>query len=282
MDYQDRIAVVTGGASGIGRALGIALADHGARVVLADVDLDGARRTCQAPQGRHSAPQLRRHAMEAFDVDVSDAGAVAKLVSSVLASHGRIDFMFNNAGVVVAGEVRDLSVEHWKRIIDVNLMGVVNGVAACYPVMIKQGAGHIVNTASLGGLVSLGLLAPYVATKHAVVGLSESLRMEAAQHGVKVTVVCPGAIDTPMLDSKGPVDLPRPASAPDLRRYLTEMVGKAYSADALATDILKGLARNKARIVAPRMARLAWRAQRLAPSLVEARGRRSVGKEMSG
>ena len=120
--------------------------------------------------------------------------------TAVVAEHGRLDLMFNNAGISLLGETQDLPLEQWNAIIDVNIRGVVHGVAAAYPVMIKQGSGHIVNTASMGGLMAAGLLTSYVMTKHAVVGLSLALRSEAAAYGVGVTAICPAAVNTPILD----------------------------------------------------------------------------------
>ncbi len=162
----------------------------------------------------------------------------------------------------------DLTLAHWNRVIDVNLRGVVHGVAAAYPLMISQGRGHIVNTASLAGLIPGPVLTPYAMTKHAVVGLSTSLRAEAAAHGVRVSVVCPGVIDTPLLDKGNPPDLPAVASLPDGRQMLSQSMGRPYPPAALAGDILAGVSRNRAFIVTPRHARLAWAVYRAAPELV--------------
>jgi short-subunit dehydrogenase len=104
--------------------------------------------------------------------------------------------MLNNAGIALGGEVRDMDLEHWRRILDVNLWGVIHGTTAAYQVMVKQGFGHIVNTASLGGLIPEPMATAYATTKHAVVGLSTSLRAEAAELRVKVSVVCPGFVQT--------------------------------------------------------------------------------------
>ena len=112
--------------------------------------------------------------------------------------------MFNNAGIVWGGDTELLTLDQWNAIIDVNIRGVVHGVAAAYPQMIRQGHGHIVNTASMAGLTAAGQITSYVMTKHAVVGLSLALRSEAAAHGVGVLVVCPSAVETPILD-KGAV-----------------------------------------------------------------------------
>jgi short-subunit dehydrogenase len=131
--------------------------------------------------------------------------------------------------------------------------------------MVDQGFGHIVNTASLAGLVPAPLMLPYTATKHAVVGLSLALRAEAAAYGVRVSVVCPGFTDTPLLDHANP-GLPATELATGARDLAVKATGRLYSVDALADDILRGVARNKPLIVAPASGRAAWRAARLSPS----------------
>ncbi|HEX3947790.1 MAG TPA: SDR family NAD(P)-dependent oxidoreductase, partial [Acidimicrobiales bacterium] len=141
--FDGQIALVTGGASGIGRALGAALAARDTTVVLADLDGPGARRVAGELGG----------SAEGAVLDVTDAEAVEALVRSVADRHGRIDLLFNNAGIGAGGPAETLSLADWRRVIDVDLYGVVHGVAAAYPLMVRQGSGHIVNTASLAGLV---------------------------------------------------------------------------------------------------------------------------------
>ena len=249
-----RVAIVTGGGSGIGEALCRALAARGDTVVVADIDGASAERVAGELGARATASK----------VDVRDAGGVQALVDETVAQHGRIDIMFNNAGIAVGGDVLELTLAHWDRIIDINLRGVVHGIQAAYPVMAKQRSGHIVNTASMAGLTAPAYLAPYVAVKHAVVGLSLSLREEAKAHDVNVTVVCPFWIDTPILDSTGPDDLPKPASMEGGVREAASKMG-IYSPHALAQDILRGIDKRKAMVVAPRSGRIAWRLARLSP-----------------
>ena len=176
--------------------------------------------------------------------------------------------LVNNAGVGVGGPVEGLGPEHWRRCLEINVGGVANGVAAAYPRMPGRGAGQIVNMGSMAGLVPLPLLVPYATTKHPVVGLSLSLPAEAAGSGVRVSVVCPTAVQTPMLEEVVPDDLPAPdAPEPvDPARYLTsEGLPDATTPEALAVEVLEGMARDRAVIVVPRTARRLWLAGRLAP-----------------
>jgi NAD(P)-dependent dehydrogenase (short-subunit alcohol dehydrogenase family) len=255
---MSRVAIVTGGGSGIGHALCRALAARGDSVVVADIEAAAASAAAAVLPGARAAT-----------VDVRDGAAVAALVDDVVAEHGRLDVMVNNAGIGVGGDVLELSLAHWDRVIDVNLRGVVHGVAAAYPVMARQRGGHIVNIASLAGLVPSPLLTPYSATKHAVVGLSQSLRAEAKAYGVRVTTVCPGFVDTPILDKGGPADLPKTVFAEHTRALALRVSGRLYDADALARDILAGVDRDRAIVVAPRRARAIWLAHRVSPALVE-------------
>jgi len=251
-----RIAIVTGGGSGIGAALSRALVERGDTVIVADIDGASAERV---------AGELGQLATAA-KVDVRDAASVQAVVDDTVAAHGRLDLIFNNAGIAVGGDDLELGVAHWDRIIDINLRGVVNGVQAAYPVMAKQRSGSIINTASVAGLIPVPFLSPYVAVKHAVVGLSLSLRGEAKAHNVNITVVCPGFTDTPILDSTGPDDLPKPSSMREgAARQSAQRMGKLYPADKLAQDILRGIDRKKAMVVAPRQARVIWRIYRLMP-----------------
>jgi len=252
------------------------LASSGDTVVVADIDGAAAQRVAGDIGARASASK----------VDVRDAVAVQEVVDETVAAHGRLDLMVNNAGIGVGGDVLELTVAHWDRIIDINLRGVVNGVQAAYPVMARQRSGSIVNTASVAGLIPVPFLSPYVAVKHAVVGMSLSLRGEAKAHNVNVTVVCPGFTDTPILDSTGPDDLPKPTSLREgSARESAQRMGKLYSPDALAQDILRGVDRKKAFVVAPRQARLIWRLYRIMPvpfAAIAGLGGRREHKRMVG
>ncbi len=264
--FAGRSAIVTGAGSGIGAALSRALVSAGANVVCADLDLEAADRTVASVTGPGSARAVR--------LDVTSAPDVAALVESVAAEHGSLDLLFNNAGISIGGETQELTLEHWDSIIDVNIRGVVHGVHAAYPLMVRQRSGHIVNTASMGGLMAAGLLTSYVMTKHAVVGLSMALRSEAAAFGVGVTAVCPSAVDTPILD-KGAVGRFHG------RDYFLKGQGVRHPLDpvVLADQVLVAVAEDKPLLVTPRTARIAWRIGRLSPSLVAASSIRFVAKQ---
>ena len=255
------MAIVTGGASGIGRAVCEELARKGAVVIAADKNLEGAKQTADRVPGSG--------AIIAAQLDVSSPGEVSSLVERVAGEHGRLDFMFNNAGIGVGGEVRDIPLDDWRQIVGVNIYGVVYGSVAAYRLMVRQGFGHIVNTASLAGLLPSPTLTPYSMSKHAVVGLSSSLRAEGAGLGVKVSVICPAFVQTGIYDAS----LISNASAGDM---VARVPFKMISADSAARAILRGVRRNRAFIVFPFYGRVLWRLYRISPRLLEPLARRTV------
>ena len=260
--FDGATAVVTGGASGIGRGLGEELSKRGCEVVLADRQIglaaEVAIKICDSG-GKASAAK----------VDVTDFDAVEKLVQETVERTGRLDYIFNNAGIAIGGNVTHYGIEDWNQIVDVNLRGVINGVQAAHKVMIDQGFGHIVNTASLAGLMPSPGHVAYAATKHAVVGLSNSLRVEFAHTGVRVSVLCPGFVRTAILEAGGKygkmlIDIP-----PELHHQMLEMIEKfrPISPNVFAKRALNSVAKNKAIIVIPFWWKLFWWIYRLFPSL---------------
>jgi NAD(P)-dependent dehydrogenase (short-subunit alcohol dehydrogenase family) len=255
--FGSTTAIVTGGGSGIGAALAGHLVAAGARVVLADLDGDAAQRVASGLKGPGAAT--------ARSVDVADGEAVRTLVEEVDADGG-LDFLFNNAGISRGGPIEWLTSDDWDRLIAVNLTGVVNGVRAAYPLMRERGGGHIVNTASAAGLVAPPFTAGYAATKAAVVGLSTSLRLEAALHGVRVSVVCPGMVETPILDQAGTGG---PEGGVTAREFLAVAKLKPAPVERFARSVLRDVARNRGVIVHPGLSRAQWRLHRWAPGLVD-------------
>ncbi len=260
------VSIVTGAASGIGLALVRRLARRGERVVLCDVDEEGLGAAVE------EVSRLGVGEATGQVLDVADADAVLDVVRRTHRDHG-LDRLFNNAGIGPTGEPHEFGLEHWNRTIDVNLRGVVHGCHAAYPIMVEQGHGTIVNTGSLAGLLGgLSMAAPYAMTKHGVVGLSLALHAAGAKHGVLVSVVCPGGVDTPMIDRDEFEGLETVPSGRGLtaRRMATQsgVPVRFLPPDRLAADVLRGVDRGKPMIVSPASARVAWRMFRLAPGLM--------------
>jgi NAD(P)-dependent dehydrogenase (short-subunit alcohol dehydrogenase family) len=201
----------------------------------------------------------------AVPVDVSKEGEVRQLIDETVSEYGRLDYLFNNAGIAIGGDARDLTLEQWRRVIDVNLYGVVHGTAIAYPIMAKQGFGHIVNVASATGLFPQPINAPYCASKYAIVGLSLSLRVEGADLGVNVSVACPGSVRTNIYEATTMVNIPpeRRAAAVSSTRF------KPMDASKAAQTILSGVSRNQAVIAFPAYVRLGWLLYRLSPRLLD-------------
>jgi NAD(P)-dependent dehydrogenase (short-subunit alcohol dehydrogenase family) len=264
-----RTAIVTGAASGIGKELARQLAADGWHVVVADLNGDGAKRVAeQLPDA------------EGLQLDVTDADAVQAAVHDVHDRHG-LHLMVNNAGVSprAPGDTPELDLADWRRVIEVNLFGVVHGVAAAYPLLVKQGRGAILNTASLAGLTFGPGLGVYGASKHAVVGYSLGLRAEAARYGVRVVTLCPSFVDTPLLDgtvtsTQGETRSIRESIAP-LR------TGKLVTAEETAAAALDGVRRNRAVVVVPRRGRQLWAMTRWAPGLA-GRASASIARRAPG
>ena len=192
-DLTDRVAVITGGGGGFGAAMARNFTREGAHVVLADVDESAMARTAAALTEQSSATVLTHR------TDVTDASAVDCLAQAALERFGRIDVVCNNAGVVAGGPAWAIGLEDWRRVIDVDLWGVINGIRTFVPILLTQaGPTHVVNVASMAGVTSMAGIAPYVVAKHGVVALSEVLvkDLDIAGASVGVSVLCPGYVPT--------------------------------------------------------------------------------------
>ncbi|WP_343577310.1 SDR family oxidoreductase [Mycobacterium sp.] len=252
-----KVAFVTGGASGIGAALAAELVDQGARVWIAD------RQVGPAEELAHRLNSVGGEA-HAIELDVRSYSSFEHAVAEALQRSGRIDYLFNNAGIGVGGEIDSYTLDDWSDVFDVNLRGVVHGIQVAYPIMIKQHSGHIVNTASMAGLITTVGQASYTATKHAVVALSKTLRLEAERHGVQVSVLCPGVIRTPMLTGAR-YGRNNNFSDEDLLR-LAEAV-RPMAPQKFAERALPAVLRGNAIIVLPAWWRALWYLERLSPAL---------------
>jgi NAD(P)-dependent dehydrogenase (short-subunit alcohol dehydrogenase family) len=223
--FRGKGCVVTGAASGIGFAVSEALLQAGAVVFMADRD---------AQTLTSAVEQLSTYAGQVHSmlVDVTNEEQVQHMVEDAAARHGRLDVLFNNAGIGGTLPIEAVTLEHWRRVIDINLWGVIYGIHAALPIMRKQGGGHIVNTASIAGLIPFPFQALYCATKYAVAGISESLRFELEDQGINVSVVCPGNVasrifGTPILGERVEAKPPDDAiPAADAAKIILEGVAK--------------------------------------------------------
>ncbi|MCX4831349.1 SDR family oxidoreductase [Streptomyces sp. NBC_01016] len=188
---RDAVTVITGAGSGIGRATAHAFARRGARVVVTDLDADRARTVAGELDGRGVAAPC----------DVTDLDALRAVRDLALDRFGRVDLVMNNVGILAVGPVEDIPLDAWQRVIDVNLLGVVRSNLVFLPVLLEQGSGHVINTASTAGLLPYGFdRLPYTATKHAVVGLSESLALYLRPRGIGVSCLCPAGVATNIVE----------------------------------------------------------------------------------
>jgi len=250
--FKDKVAIVTGGASGLGRALCEELGRRGARVVSVDINQEGAQAVAS------NIVKAGGEAIYAY-LDVTVYENAQRLVMDIVKKYGRLDFFFNNAGTAILGETRDLTVQQWRTVIDVNLLGVIYGAISAYSVMEKQGNGQIVNISSLAGLIPVPKEIPYCTSKWAIVGFSNSLRVEGADLGVKVNLVCPGVMQTPIHESISIVNA-------DKNKLNTPVAKKYYmAADRAAEIILQGVEKNRPIIVFPFYARFIWWLYRFTP-----------------
>lgn len=222
-----RVALVTGAASGIGRATAVAFAHAGAAVVIADV---------QADAGQEAADRITAAGGQALFVpcDVAREADIANMVDRTVQTFGRLDFAFNNAGI--EGEqasTAECSNENWERVIAVDLRGVWHAMKHEIPQMLRQGEGVIINCASIAGLVGFPGIPAYAAAKHGVIGLTKTAALEYARQNIRINAICPGVIETPMVDRFVHDD---PALRADL--YAQEPVGRAGRPEEIASAVL--------------------------------------------
>lgn len=259
-DLHGKTALVTGAASGIGKATALALAKRGADLVVCDVDETGLAATAAAIEALGRNVFFRR-------VDVASRAQMQEFAAAVHEGVPAVDLLINSAGVGLGASFRDTTLEDWDWIVSINLMGVVHGCHFFLPPMIARGhGGHVVNVSSAAGYVATEPLCAYATTKFAVLGLSEALREELERHRIGVTAVCPGIINTPITRT---ARLRGPAATPEARAQMVAFYERRnYPPERVAENILKAVQRNRA--VAP-ISPEAWflyYVKRLSPALL--------------
>lgn len=240
--FKDAVVVITGGASGIGQSLSSQLVKAGAKVIVV-----GRRDKPNAVLGDY------------MQADMTDASRVEVVLGEIVSKYGRIDYMFNNAGVFMAGEIRDTPIGDWQKVVNNNIWAVYNGTHYAYQLMLKQGSGHIVNVASAAGLFPVPVMSIYGSSKFAIVGLTQALRNEAKSLGIKVTAACPTVVNTPLYDTATYEKVNAPKALMSRATLQTPEVA--------AKRILSGVAKNKGIVHTAFSTKVGWVTYRIAPWL---------------
>lgn len=245
MDFQDKVAVITGGASGIGLATARALAERGSHLVLVDREREALE---AAAAGLRDRADVR---VEPRACDVADYGAMQALAADVIDSFGRVHIVFNNAGVAVGGPIADMSHDDWRWIIDVDLWGPIHGVEVFLPHIRRQGeGGHILFTSSFAGLVPNVGLGPYCVAKYGVVALAEVLQRELRQDGIGVSVLCPMRVSTNIGSSERNRDAAYGGAqsspqVPSQDETNTELAGRVLDVGEVAEKVVAAIERKQ-------------------------------------
>lgn len=258
-DLDGALALVTGAGSGIGREIALELARKGTRVIAVDLQADTAEKTAVACT--EVGPEAEGRAC-----DVADLDAVRSLAETVHAEHGPLDVLVNNAGVGMSARLTDMSMDDWHWIRGINLDGVVHGCHTFGPAMLERGRGHVVNISSGLGYTMRATEPAYVTTKAAVLALSQCLRADWAASGVGVTAICPGVINTPILD--GTRFLGGQADTVDRTR---KAFRRGHPPELVARDVVVAIRKDKAVVPVGWESKLGWWAHRLLPLSVHQR-----------
>jgi NAD(P)-dependent dehydrogenase (short-subunit alcohol dehydrogenase family) len=257
--FEGAVTVITGAGSGIGRATALLAARKGARLVLTDVGEDTLKETVDLVE-RQGGTVVHSAALDVRDADaVADFAARAHELTG-----GSTDIVMNVAGISTWGRIQDLTVEHWQRTVDVDLMGPIHVMSAFVPAMIdaKRG-GHVVNVSSAAGLIGLPLHAPYSAAKFGLRGVSEVLRFDLERYRIKVSLVCPGGVDTPLVGTVDIVGVDR--DDPKVQKAIAAFSKHAVTPESAAASIVKGVEKGRYMVYTSTDIRFAYWAQRYVP-----------------
>lgn len=257
--FAGKVVLVTGAASGLGRAMAVAFAEAGSDLVIADVNEPGLKETAGMVEATGGRCVQRR-------VDVSSREQMEEMAGAVLDEFGRVDILVNNAGVAVGGELADIPIDDLEWIMGINLMGEMYGTRLFLPGMLERGRGHIVNVSSVSGFVVLPFHIPYTTTKFGVAGMTEALRVEAGCHGVGVTLVCPGAIRTGIM-SNARLHGPDPVRDKAGGWWTRLLAGRGSEPEDVARRVLDAVRDNRFLLLTGLEAHLLYHLRRLFPGL---------------
>lgn len=236
---NDKKVLITGAASGIGRATAIAMGSEGCRLFLTDIDDEGLKKTVDTVKGSNGTVCLSR------TLDVGDYQAMKAFAGDIHQGYGAMDILINVAGVALFSQIEDMQHSDWEKVIRVNLWGVIHGLECFVPEMIRAGTGgHIVSVSSTAGIIGLPWHTVYAGTKHALVGMSESLRYDLKKHNIGVSVICPGAVNTGLVES---VQINADKTATDKSRKLFLKI--AISPDKVAALIIHAIRSRKFMVI---------------------------------
>lgn len=265
--FSGKTILITGAGSGIGRATALQLAGYGPHLILCDLNPEAVKRAAAMAEGLGAS-------VETHVVDVSDWDDMQALAARVHKSHTALDILVNNAGVGLGGDFLSTSIADWQWVIGINLMGVVHGCKLFAPAMVERGHGHIVNIASAAGYYAAPDMTAYSASKHAVMGLSESLRAELAPHGIGVSAICPGIINTNIVASgrmRGATGAAQDKIAALYRR-------RNYGPELVADAIVGAIEHNRAVTPVSPEAWMLYGAKRFTPGILDWMGRSPMMK----
>ena len=260
--FAGKQCLITGAASGIGRASALEAARRGATLHLTDVDEAGLAETAAAIERAGGRTGVVRA------IDLRDHDAVVALAAEVDAAHGSVDAVMNVAGISTWGAIERLAHEDWMQVIEINLIGPISVLEAFVPAMIEAGrGGHVVNVSSAAGLFGLPWHAPYSASKFGLRGVSEVLRFDLRRHGIGVSLVCPGGVRTPLVQSVKIVGVDR--SDPKIRKLVGRFERHAVAPERVATRILDGVEKGRYLVFTSPDIRAGYMLQRFCPPLYE-------------
>ena len=245
--FKEKVAIITGGGSGLGKAICFELAKNGATVICSDINPELAKNTVKQIELVNYSGKAYAHFL-----DVSDAENILYFFSAISEKFGRIDFLFNNAGIATGGEIRDLKQQDWEKVFDVNLYGFINCANEAYKRMIKENGGHIINITSIAALTKYTPLnTPYAVSKTGALAYSRALQLEASGLGIRVLSVCPGAIKTEIGENMEHINANDKA-----QQQSKDFIAKGISPELAAITILNAIVNDKNELVFPKAFKL--------------------------